>query len=210
MSSLQRATATHSIAISSLLVGAALSFWGGPGRPVWVWVIVVILVAIAIGSAFFDIHNTKRDEPRKFHGKTKNADIRDYMNGIFESEGRCVVCSNDLSWATEREIDTLARKAERKSLTLIMPKENERSAELVSKGATAHYYNNDKAQGKGARSRLVESSFTLINAERSDAWLAIGHGGKDEHTIREVTDPSDPVLFLAKDLARLAARADRQ
>lgn len=161
-------------------------------------VVLVLAVLLALGLAVWDLIGAKRDRPIRYRGKKRSAKILKYMTKLLRFDGQCVMSSNDLSWVAGEARDALFEKARQKSLVLVMPCRNEVSQELERAGAEAYYY--------GDQDFRFRSRFTLVNPSRADAWVAIGHGDSAVHTIREVHAESDPTLYLADDLYRLAKR----
>lgn len=164
----------------------------------WKSVIVALAVVVAVSLAAWEVFGTWRNLPIRYRGKKRDANVLKYMTKLLSFDGQCVMSSNDLSWATGDAEHALIKKAREGSLTLIMPSPNKLSTDLEEEGANAHYYGNEEFK--------FLSRFTLVNASRADAWVAIGHGTNGEHTIREISLKEDPTVHLANDLVRLVKR----
>lgn len=167
----------------------------------WKATLVIIAVLAAVVLAVWEVVATIAARPIVYNDKDRNVRndrIRAYMANLTSFDGQCVVSSNDLSWVSGEARDMLMQKAGEGSLVLLMPKPNPMSRELVRAGAKAHYY--------GDASFRLRSRFTVVNANRADAWVAVGYGRKDAHVIREFHSSDDPTLNMAKDLIDMAAR----
>ncbi|MCW4464955.1 hypothetical protein OK351_05475 [Glutamicibacter sp. MNS18] len=164
----------------------------------WKVILGSVAVLAAIIVAIWEIFGTYKSQPLRFKGPKRDAKILKYMIKLLKSQAQCVISSNDLSWVDDVAKEVLADKAAKKSLTLVMPLENEISKYLVGQGAVAHYYGDDEFK--------FASRFTLVNPLRSDAWVAIGHGAEQVHTIRKISSKDDPAIHLADDLYRLMKR----
>lgn len=162
-------------------------------------IIVILAFLVTIGLGVLDIKSAAANRPRQFKGKRRDAKVRKFMIGMLAGDGRCVVSSNDLSWVEETALDALMRKAEKRSLELIMPSETTLSTQLVGAGAEAHYY--------GDSDFKFRSRFTIVNVNRADAWVAVGMGTSKAHVIRIISSNDDPVYHMATDLVELAERA---
>lgn len=194
-----RTALAHAAALAALVLSVVLAtdFETLFKSPVKTTVLILAFV-LAVGLATWDLIGAKRDQPIRYRGKKRNAKIVKYMTKLLKFDGQCVMSSNDLSWVEGDARDALFEKARRKSLVLVMPSRNELSRELEKAGARAYYY--------GDQDFRFRSRFTLVNPSRADAWVAIGHGNNAAHTIREVHAESDPTVYLADDLYRLAMR----
>lgn len=164
----------------------------------WKLVLGIVVLLVAILAATWEVIGTAKSRPIRFRGKKRDVKILKYMTKMLRTQEQCVISSNDLSWVKGEARDVLLEKAAKKSLTLVMPRENELSAELTDSGAVAYYYGDEEFK--------FASRFTLVNHSRSDAWVAIGHGTKNEHTIRAIDSKDDPAIHLADDLYRLVRR----
>lgn len=199
LSAMLRAIAAHVVALialilSVLLAGDLETLLKSPLNAA----VVIVAVLSAVGLAVWDVVAAKRDQPIRYRGKRRNAKILKYMTRLLKFDGQCVMSSNDLSWVSGEACDALFEKARQKSLVLVMPSSTELSRRLEVAGAEAHYY--------GDGDFRFRSRFTLVNPSRADSWVAIGHGDSTAHTIREVHAESDPTVYLADDLYRLAKR----
>lgn len=164
----------------------------------WKTLLGAVAVLAAISLAVYEIWGTYRSQPRRFKGFKRDAKILKYMIKMLTPQAHCVISSNDLTWVDEAATKVLEEKAEKKSLTLLMPVENKVSQNLVSKGAKAYYYGDDLFK--------FTSRFTLFDPDGSGPWIAIGHRTEDVHTIRKVSSKDDPAIHLVIDLYRLMAR----
>lgn len=175
-------------------------FWNPPWRG---W-LSIFLIAIGAFLVIFEIRSSSGDGIKKYSGPTRSAEVAEYMITLVNHDGRCVMSSNDLSWAQgdkdyqRRAARALEQKASQGSLELVMPTPSDYSSKLEKLGADVHYY--------GSEGFKLKSRFTIVNVERSDEWVAIGHGDRDSHYIHEVDSPNDPAGFLASDLVKLAQR----
>lgn len=158
----------------------------------------VLVVIAALAAALWEIVGASKSRPVRFSGHRRDEKILKYMLGMLRTQAHLVISSNDLSWVKGEARHALFEKASHSSLTLLMPCANDLSSDLVSKGAVAYYYGDDEFR--------FASRFTLVNHSRSDAWVAIGHGAKNEHTIRTIDSKDDPAIHLADDLFRLVRR----
>lgn len=157
-----------------------------------------LVLLVALGAAIWEIIGTFRSGPKRYRGDRRDEKILKHMTKILRTQERCVISSNDLSWVKGEARDVLFGKASENSLTLVMPRATELSSKLQAEGALAYYYGDDEFK--------FASRFTLVNQSRSDAWVAIGHGTRDEHTIRTIDSKDDPAIHLADDLFRLVRR----
>ncbi len=194
-----RTALAHAAALAALVLSVLLAIdlealFQSPLKTV----VLVLTVLLAGVLAVWDLIGARRDQPIRYRGKRRNVKILKYMTKLLKLDGQCVVSSNDLSWVAGEARDALFEKARQKSLVLVMPRRNELSRDLEKSGAAAHYY--------GDQDFRFRSRFTLVNPSRADAWVAIGHGDSTAHTIREVHAESDPTVYLADDLYRLAKR----
>lgn len=165
----------------------------------WKLVLGAIVLFVAAGAATWEVIGTFRSSPIRYRGKRRDEKILKHMTKMLRTQEHCVISSNDLSWVKGEARDVLFNKASKNSLTLVMPRANELSSDLEDKGAVAYYYGDEEFK--------FASRFTLVNHSRSDAWVAIGHGTKDEHTIRMIDSKGDPAIHLADDLFRLVRRS---
>jgi hypothetical protein len=186
--------ALAALAISVVLAGDLDRLLDSPLKALF----VAISVLIAIAAAVWEVVGTHRSRPIRYRGKRRNAKILRYMTKLLAAEGQCVVSTNDLSWVTGSASDALFEKAKSGSLVLVMPQSNEIGERLEHAGAKAYYYGDEEFK--------FSSRFTLVNPARADTWVAVGHGTKGAHTIREAHSKDDPVVHLAKDLFQLAKR----
>lgn len=168
-------------------------------NPVSIGLIVLAILATA-ALAGWDVYIATRQRPISFKGRDQNDKIREYMKSLIETDRRCIVSSNDLSWVRGDVREIMLTKARGGSLELVMPIPSPLSAELAAAGATVHYY--------GDAEFRFRSRFTLVNSDSADSWVAIGQRTSKTHLIREVhVIDNDPTLHLAKDLIDLARRA---
>jgi hypothetical protein len=164
----------------------------------WKIVLGIIVLLVALVAAIWEIVGTHKSRPIRYRGDRRDEKILKHMIKLLRTQEHCVISSNDLSWVKGDARDVLFAKASKNSLTLVMPRANELSSDLEDKGAVAYYYGDEEFK--------FASRFTLVNHSRSDAWVAIGHGTKNEHTIRTIDSKDDPAIHLADDLFRLVRR----
>ena len=164
----------------------------------WKLVLGVSVLLVAAVAAAWEIIGTARSRPSRYRGDRRGEKILKHMTKMLRTQEHCVISSNDLSWVKGDARDVLLDKASKKTLTLVMPCANELSSILTAAGAVAYYY--------GDHDFKFASRFTLVNHGRSDAWVAIGHGTRNEHTIRTIDSKDDPAVHLADDLFRLVRR----
>ncbi|MDP9695386.1 UNVERIFIED_ORG: hypothetical protein J2X79_002963 [Arthrobacter globiformis] len=164
----------------------------------WKLFLGLIVLLVAAVAAIWEIFGTFRSRPIRYRGDGRDEKILKHMTKMLRTQEQCVISSNDLSWVKGEMREVLIDKASKKSLTLVMPRANELSSDLEDKGAVAYYYGDEEFK--------FASRFTLVNQSRSDAWVAIGHGTTNEHTIRTIDSKDDPAIHLADDLFRLVRR----
>lgn len=164
----------------------------------WKLILGIIVLVVAAAAALTEVIGTFRSSPIRYRGDRRDEKILKHMTKMLRTQEHCVMSSNDLSWVKGEARGVLLDKAEKRSLTLVMPRSNKLSSELVARGAVAYYYGDEEFK--------FASRFTLVNPARSDAWVAIGHGTKGEHTIRKIDSKDDPAIHLADDLFRLVRR----
>ncbi|WP_187583287.1 hypothetical protein [Gordonia sp. OPL2] len=194
-SALTSISAVAALAVS-LVVSTKPNWWESPPR----LILIVITSLAVITCAVIEIVLARKTLPKKFSGKNRDRNIREYMTKLLQqSSGQCVMSSNNLSWVQDDQEKELFAKARQKELTLLMPQETNLSRRLAEGGASAYYYGADD-------DFRFESRFTVFNASRSDVWVAIGHGRGNTHLIHRTHSNSDPVYFMAKDLVALAKR----
>lgn len=157
----------------------------------------LLLLAVVLLTVW-DILEAYKERPRRYGGKSRETKVRGYMINLLAGDGKCVVSSNDLSWAQGDAKDALLKKATANSLELLMPRETELSKELEEAGAEVYYY--------GDAEYRFKSRFTIVNSARSDSYVAIGRGTRRAHLITLVDSNSDPVYHMATDLKSLAKR----
>lgn len=164
----------------------------------WKLILGILVLLIAAVAALGEIIGTFRSSPIRYRGVRRDEKILKRMTKILRTQENCVISSNDLSWVKGKALEALSKKASNNSLTLVMPRANMISRDLVDKGAVAYYYGDEEFK--------FASRFTLVNHSRSDAWVVIGHGTKQEHTMRMIDSKDDPAIHLADDLFRLVKR----
>lgn len=195
-----RIALTHLTAIVTIVLTIALAVDMNSLKTLGVKSLIIILaIGVTLVTAAWDFRQAQKSTPNRFKGKKREEKIREYMTNIVKNDGRCVISSNDLSWATGDARDALEEKARLKSLVLVMPKPIELSEILTKKGATAYYY--------GTSGLKFRSRFTLVNESRADSWVAIGYGENTAHLIREINSKDDPAFHLAEDLIELAKQS---
>lgn len=197
-----RTTLTHCAAVLALIVTVIFTSNAGKllSSPLN-FIIVVLAILTALGLAILDVRIVAANRPKRFIGKNRDAKIRKFMTKLVSGDGRYVMSSNDLSWAHGKALEALESKAQAGSLELIMPTETALSRKLVDAGATGHYYGDDNFR--------FRSRFTIVNAGRAGAWVAVGIGEEEAHVVRSISSNEDPVFHMAADLVALAERAAR-
>ncbi|MDM7885135.1 hypothetical protein QUG92_08455 [Curtobacterium sp. RHCKG23] len=185
--------------VLALLVGILLT---GDPRKLFenhLGVIFAIAAVIVAGIVFVvEVREALANRVRKFSGRSRDEKVKAFMVKLVEGGGHCVMSSNDLSWVDSEAEKVLKAKAKAGSLELLMPREVAKSKRLAAAGAKVHYYGDEDFKFK--------SRFTIVNAGRSDSYVAIGHGAHETHFIRIAGEKSDPAVSLADDLRRLAER----
>lgn len=171
-----------------------------PGDPLTSWQVSLTTISIiAFGiSVTFELHDYYRLKPRVMRTDKK---IRKYMYRWIDGGGRVAVFSRSLGWVeSEAMLEMLTAKAAARDLTLVMPTQAGRSADLATAGAKVIYYGDD---GYAIRSR-----FTIINRGRTDTAVAIGRtDNKGKHIVTEYKAvDGDPAFWLAEDLIELLLR----
>ena len=106
------------------------------------------------------------------------------------------IFTRDMSWAGEARIKRLLMtKAQANELTICMPKMIPLAQELADAGAKILTY---------PQLDFVPSSrFTIINADRMDAQVAIGRTIGEYHVIEEHAAGTHPIHAVTKDLVEL-------
>jgi len=198
---LLRSILTHAIGVLAILIAVITTNVEQLFSSEWNTLIICLAFGLAAFLAVYDIIRVVKERPKRFTGSKRETKILAYMTKLFSGDGRCVVSSNDLSWVKGDAREALLRKAESRSLELVMPASTALSQELVARGAVAHYY--------GDAEFRFSSRFTIVNSSRADAWVAVGMGTQDAHIIREVNANSDPTFHMATDLVKLAKRASQ-
>jgi hypothetical protein len=126
--------------------------------------------------------------------------IRDYMYNWIDKGARVAVFSHDLSWVVDDEMRAmLRRKAEGGELALVMPTATIESDALRASGAELLNYSEF--------GYTIKSRFTIVNLDRADARVAIGHRvSNTRHDIQEFSAGVDPAYYLALDMVELIRR----
>lgn len=168
----------------------------GEPAPLDLWrIALATVVAIAVGAVIIeDLVRTIGARPRVYAADSPK--IRDYLVRWIRSGGKAAIVSRNMSWVDAEVLAALTAKAQSGDLEIYMPASTEHVRDLVKHGAKLHEY--------GAAA--TRSRFTIVNAGRGDARVAIGavvEGGK--HVIREY-NAGDPVLVMAQDLLDRLAR----
>lgn len=158
-----------------------------------------IVGGVAICLFIFVVVLRMRDYAQKRPVTLKGpSQIKAYLYQWISRGQRVVIFSRDLSWVDDEVKQLLRTKAERRELVLCLPKPIPLAAELAESGADINTY---------AELDFVPSSrFTIINAGRYDAHVAIGRSVGTKHIVREFSSGQDAVFALANDLAEFAVR----
>lgn len=170
-----------------------------PGQPLTAWqYFFTALSLLAFGlTVIFEIHDYIRSKPKVMRSEKK---VRQYMHKWIENGARVAVFSRSLGWVEQDTYEMLKKKAESGDLTLVMPTEAGRSADLAGHGARVLYY--------GSEDYVIRSRFTIVNRGRTDTAVAIGRqNAKGQHIVTEYkARDDDPSYWLAEDMIELLLR----
>jgi hypothetical protein len=142
------------------------------------WVATIVIV---------DVIRTCGARPRGF--APGSPQIRAYLVKWISSGGNAAILSRNMSWVDEHALQLLRERAKSGDLALYVPQSTGAVQGLAEQGATVHEYG-----GQATKAR-----FTIVNAGRGDARVAIGAVVGGKHVIREY-GAGDPVLVVAQDL----------
>ena len=184
------------------IIGAVASVLsvGIPGlfleeRVVW-WGLALLLISIPFTAvAIFLVF--KLEQPTRVYRIGADTDISNYLYRWIRTGGHVVVCTRDMSWAGEpKMMDLLKRKASSRELTIILPKEVDRSNCLKAKGAEIFAHGNLEP---------LVTRFTIVNYGQPGARVAIGWRSGDLHLIQEFSAADEhPAFYLAHNVVNLA------
>lgn len=179
------------------VAGLAVALWPETGMiSATQGAVLGIVAAVLLAGVSADFIQYMRHRPKRY--KTARQ-INDYMYRWISTGGRVVIFTRDMSWANEPRIkDLLLNKARSEELTICLPDPIPLSQELEAAGASIATY-----AGVG---HVPLSRFTIINADRMDAHVAIGRRIKNRHVIEEYSAGSHPVFAVAKDLVEIVRR----
>lgn len=168
----------------------------------WVGILGFIGIAAAICGIVLDYRNVTKSvkifaQPRAIERK---GSIANYMHELLQGAGRIVIFTHSMKWVNDDIRGVLLSKASTKSLTIIMKEETESSRQLQQAGADIFYYGQ-------LTSRVINSRFTLINADSQSVELAIGRSSNDVHTIHRYSEASDHALAMALDMFKILESA---
>jgi hypothetical protein len=133
------------------------------------------------------------------HAFKSTKEINDYMYDWISKGGRVVIFTRDMSWASDPRIkELLYHKAAREELSICVPKKIPLTNELQKHGAQILSYE--------SLGYIPQSRFTIINKDRMDANLAVGHRIKDDHVVEEFSIGAHPFFSVANDLVEIITR----
>ena len=158
----------------------------------WKVFLVGLAVALTIGKLVLDIKAEKAPGIKRIGKRNQRARIQKYMTELINESSTSSVFSRDLSWADGSAKAALLAKAHDESLTLVLPKASKLSDELEAAGATVHLY---KDIGY-----VINSRFTIVNADTTSAAVAIGRKHGDVHIIEKISGVEHAGYMLAIDL----------
>jgi hypothetical protein len=128
--------------------------------------------------------------------------IKEYLYKWIARGQRVVIFSRDMSWADDKHmLGLLHEKSKRKELELCLPRDIALSAELAQSGADVYTYSN--------LNYIPTSRFTIINAGRHDAQVAIGRTVGHKHLVKEISGGDDALVAVANDLVEVIKRSSR-
>lgn len=156
------------------------------------WIILIAGIAAAVISVLRDLRDHLRSGPKVF---TDRARINEYMLQWIKSDGRTVIFSRDLSWATERlVVEELRKKAAQRELIVCIEHTIALTDELAALGAKIVTYQH---LGHVPRSR-----FTIVGFGREGARVAVGVPQEGRHVIQEFESGKHPYFAVAEDLVK--------
>lgn len=120
----------------------------------------------------------------------------------------------DFSWSTCRHFqpryelandkkikDLLRNKSKTHELELFLPQDTQLSAELANDGADVYTYS--------TLNYIPTARFTIINAGRHDAQIAIGRTVGHKHVVKELSGWDDALVAVANDLVEVIRRSSK-
>jgi hypothetical protein len=181
------------------VVGLVVTLWPTDGMSHWTRFWLVASLVLMLWMFVADLRHHWRSRPRAY--KTKEA-INDYMFGWISRGGRVVIFTRDMTWATERRISALLlKKARAGELSVCLPSPIPFSEELRNAGAEVSTYRE--------LGYVPTSRFTIINADRLGAQIAIARPTDGVHIIEEFNEGDHPVFAVAKDLVEIVRKLSR-
>jgi hypothetical protein len=161
------------------------------------WIVLIAGIALAIAVILRDLKNHLRSGPKVFADRAR---INEYMLQWIKSDGRTVIFSRDLSWATERPVvEELRKKATKRELIVCIEHSIELTDELATLGAKIVTYQH---LGHVPRSR-----FTIVGFGREGARVAVGVPQEGRHVIQEFESGKHPYFAVAEDLVKFLGAA---
>jgi hypothetical protein len=161
------------------------------------WIILVVGIVLALAAVVRDLRDHLRSGPKVF---TDRARINEYMLRWIKSDGRTVIFSRDLSWATERPVlEELRKKATQRELIICIEHKIPLTDELAELGAKIVTY-----QHLG---HIPRSRFTIIGFGREGARVAVGVPQEGRHVIQEFETGKHPYFAVAEDLVKFLGAA---
>ena len=190
--------------VGTVLSLAALAYSLNPsGTAIGGWSLAALGASVLFGIAAIgtDVRSYLDATPQNFHSAKS---IRNYMYRWIDQGGRVVIFSHDLSWVVDDEMRALLRtKSENHELTLVLPADTDLSTSLRRWGSDVITYSEFDY--------TIKSRFTIVNLDRTDARVAIGHRvSAKRHEIQEFSAGTDPAFYLALDLVELMRRIHGQ
>ena len=184
------------------IIGAVASVLGA-GFPVplvdgsvVLWRLGVLLIAVPC-IAFAIVLVFRSEHPTRVYRVGADTDIANYLHHWIQTGGHVVICTRDMSWASEpRMMNLLASKAESRELTIVLPEDIATTDYLRARGAEVLPHGNLE---------LVSTRFTIVNYRQQGARVAIGWRSGDRHVIQEFSATDDhPAFYLAQNIVKLA------
>jgi hypothetical protein len=177
------------------LAGLLYSCWPQQ-HTIWFTTLLTLLVVLVVLLIYNDVANYILRLP---HVCASKEQIATYMFNWISRGGRVIVFTRDMTWAIQPNIENLLlAKARQNELTIYMPKPTDLSKKLELAGATVFHYQ--------ALNFIPSSRFTIINADRMDAHVAIGGQQDGKHVIEEYRAGQHPVFAVIHDLTEVIRR----
>ncbi len=151
----------------------------------WLSVLLLVLLFIFTISPFFTA--------KVYDKKTDINEINEYMENLYSNAtGKIIISTTGgMSWATEKIMNELEKKAKSSGVVIFIPRENEKTDRL------------QKAGVKIITDHAPNINFSIINPEADDARIAIGRSKINGiHCITEHESRSD-VMVVARELVSL-------